>query len=564
MKERNRGTWGVLVNSRKRLALASVVAFLLAAFAACGQAPGGDGAQQGGAAASQGQISQGGAAEEQADGSEGATPAEGSAEATEAVGTGNGGEISHPLRYVVPGNQPPDYQNGMDAVNAKLAADGVGVAVSAIHIPWDAYEQKLNLMLSGGEEFEMLHVMQDVKNISSLASRDALIPVEEYIDSYTELRDHFNDVAWSAATYNGQRYAIPADWRSWEQPRELAVRQDILEKVAPDGWPDGDIEGILKLMKDMQVEIEAQTGIKAYHQIHNLSGSTSWTTPMHERYPYQTETSLGMVMCFQDGTIESFYESPEFKQNTEIYKRMYDEGLLNPDILNFTPEIREDAVRIGAFLPSDSYTYSSFVVMEQNVPGAKGELYAVNSKAPSVVRTLIQNLNAISATAEDPNSPLKFLTWLYHSQENHDLFHYGIEGVHYTAPAPQRIEIARDEGGNPLFENATWMSGYLPFIRYDMSLPDKGVEWWEYKSDNAVVSPLAGFVFDSAPVASELTALQTEIISSIYPLAYGLVAYEDGYEQAISRMKAAGLDRYVEEFRRQFDEYKAANPSVVG
>lgn len=472
----------------------------------------------------------------------------------------------HPLRYIVPGTQPTDYQTGINAVNEKLAADGVDVEVSVTHIPWDAYEQKLNLMLSSGEAFEMLHVMQDVKNIGWLASRGALTPVEDYIDEYPELRDRFDEVAWAASTFNGQRFAIPAHWRSWEQPQQLAVRQDIMEKVAPDGWPDGDVEGILKLMKDMQVELEAQTGVKAYHQIHNLSGGGvgGWARPTYERYPYQVDTATSLVMVFQDGSVESYFESPEYKQSAAIAKRMYDEGLISPDILNFTPEVREDALRIGAFLPSDSYQYSSFAVMQKNVPDARGELYAVNSAAPSVVRTMIQNLNAISATAEDPHSPLKFLDWLYSSQENHDLFHYGLEGVHYNVPAPGRIEFIRDETGNNKFENATWMSGYLPYIRYDASLPDKGVEWWNYATDNKVISPIAGFVFDSAPVASELTALQTEIKASMYPISYGLVSYEEGFADAIARMKTAGLDRYVEEYQAQFAAYLEANPQVLG
>ena len=48
-----------------------------------------------------------------------------------------------------------------------------------------------------------------------------------------------------------------------------------------------------------------------------------------------------------------------------------------------------------------------------------------------------------------------------------------------------------------------------------------------YKSDNYVISPAAGFIFDSSNVTSELTNLQTEIISSIYPIKVGMVSYED-------------------------------------
>lgn len=65
----------------------------------------------------------------------------------------------HPMRIVQPGVLPTDYETGIAAVNEKLKEDGVNIEVSVTRIPWDAYAEKLNLMLTTGEEFELLHVM---------------------------------------------------------------------------------------------------------------------------------------------------------------------------------------------------------------------------------------------------------------------------------------------------------------------------------------------------------------------------------------------------------------------
>ena len=45
------------------------------------------------------------------------------------------------------------------------------------------------------------------------------------------------------------------------------------------------------------------------------------------------------------------------------------------------------------------------------------------------------------------------------------------------------------------------------------------------------------------------------MVKSIYPINLGLVSYEEGYEDALSRMKAAGIDKVVEEYQRQVNEY---------
>ena len=185
---------------------------------------------------------------------------------------------------------------------------------------------------------------------------------------------------------------------------------------------------------------------------------------------------------------------------------------------------------------------------------------------PEMVFTFVQNLNAISSTSDDPESGLKFLNWLYESQENHDLFHYGIEGVHYTAVGDNRLDRSEDmkaDDGNAKFALDTWMTGYTPYIRFQADAPDTQIEFMNYKADNYVVSPAAGFIFDSSNVTSELTNLQTEIIASIYPIKVGMVSYEENIGPAIEKLKAAGLDKYLEEYRTQFKAYLDANPQVM-
>ncbi|MDR1948831.1 MAG: extracellular solute-binding protein [Spirochaetaceae bacterium] len=476
----------------------------------------------------------------------------------------SGGAV-HPMRFVVPGTPAPDYETGIKAVNDKLKADGLDIEVSLIYIPWDVYDQRLNLMLSTGEPFELLHVMQDVKNISNLVGRDGIVPIDGYISKYANLNARFSADDWKAGRFNGKTYAVPATWRSFDNYLSaVTVLLNPLRKVAPEFPVNGNIDQFIDISKKMQEQILKDKGKTAYHWMHQVSWPANWLHRTYPTFPFYVEMGSGLILARQDGTIDSFFESQEFKWDSDNYRKLYTAGLIYPDILNTQSQHWTDEFGLlGVMLPSEANnTLSAWITLKQNLPAEEVTTYFLNPEKPHVT-FYTQNLNAISATAEDPESGLKFLNWLYGSKENHDLFHYGIERVHYTASAPNKISPKLDSTGTQLYRADDWMTGYLPWMRFNELATEAQIAWATFKADNKVYTPIAGFIFDSTPVASQLAALQTEIIASFYPIRYGLVDYASSYPAAIARLKAAGLDQYMAEYRRQFAEYLKANPDVV-
>lgn len=463
--------------------------------------------------------------------------------------------------YVSPGNTFTDQDAVLAAVNKKMQADGVNVAVSFKRIPWDGFLQKLNLMLSSGEEFDMMHVMQDIENLSVLKNMDAIVPIDDYLKNYPDLVSKFTEFEWNQGKLEGKTYAVPARWQEFSMLNGyLFYREDIFKKVQPEGNFPSDLAGFIDVSKKMQAAIKEESGQTAYVWVHQVTSSFSWLHRTYDDFPFFVDLSNNLTKVMQDGTVQSYFESDTFKKDAAAYREMYQAGLIDPDVLNASPQKKYDAMKVGAVLPSATFSFDDEIALQENLPTATLAKAVLAPEKPWLQYCSIQNLNAMSATSKNPEAGIKFLNWLYASKENHDLFCYGVEGTNYTASSPERINYIKGADNNAIYAFDTWMIGYLPYMRWDEKSTQKSIEFKTKAADadKVVMSPVVGFQFDASSLKTELANIQAVVTADFFPIKYGLVDYDANYAKALSNLKAAGIDKYIAEYQKQLSAYLAS------
>ena len=97
------------------------------------------------------------------------------------------------------------------------------------------------------------------------------------------------------------------------------------------------------------------------------------------------------------------------------------------------------------------------------------------------------------------------------------------------------------------------------FKHYDPSIPEEKIERYEHLDDDAQISKKMGFVFDSSSVSTEVAAMSAVYTEYIEPIWMGFKDYDENIDEALQKMKEAGLDKYVAEVQRQFSEFYAEN-----
>ena len=172
--------------------------------------------------------------------------------------------------------------------------------------------------------------------------------------------------------------------------------------------------------------------------------------------------------------------------------------------------------------------------------------------------------NIVPITSQNPELSVRFFNWLYSAQENHDLLLWGIEGTHwiksdatltYEDNTRQIIEIVKDEDGMSAYTSGgMWMLGNMNLKSYTDNDTPYNIAI-DITPDDTVTGITVGFTFDTEAVSTEYVNLLADVTAIVKPLRTGVISYEQGFEDMRARLIADGLEKVVEEYQQQLDEY---------
>lgn len=477
-----------------------------------------------------------------------------SSEGASQADTGDTGEAVEFL-FVVPGEAPKDLEGGLAEINKKLEADGVGVKLNFNFIPWDAWDQKINLMLSTGEKFDAFQVMNDRVTLTNYAARGALADLTDLMDQYGTniMNPDINPESMiKSVSVKDQIYAIPAYWIETALDPEITLRKDILEKYnleVPTTWDE-----LTAAFETVMTEWDGAT--KPYYPSEAMV-NFGLAQKTYDEWPF---VIYDQIFCVdQEGNVQNIYETDIFKQNSYKAREWYEKGLISPDVLTTTSDQKGNQLDSGDWFIHGG-TIGSITKLQPNYPDLTTDDFINLDLAPDKPRVRpygTRNMNAVPLASEHPEAAVKFFNWILEDQENYDLFMYGREGVDY--------ELTGERTYNPIIDPVTnqqpyffsdWMAGNINSIRFSDTAPKATVDALYTINEEAVEGYAAMFTFDASNVQTQLADVKTQIDAVIKPIASGVRDYDSNIEEALNLLKVAGIDDLVEEFKTQLEESK--------
>jgi putative aldouronate transport system substrate-binding protein len=158
-----------------------------------------------------------------------------------------------------------------------------------------------------------------------------------------------------------------------------------------------------------------------------------------------------------------------------------------------------------------------------------------------------------SADQDNVVNYLRFFNWVYESEENYRLALYGVEGIDYTIKDDGSLESITTDSFLHSWMCRTLMYDPINTEKFDPAEVDQYMQM----SNDALLSKKTGFSFDTTAVQTEEALLTAIIQEKVKPIVHGLYPYDETFPAVLEELKAAGLDKYVAEYQRQFSEFMA-------
>lgn len=449
------------------------------------------------------------------------------------------------LRVIMPGDMSARMGDFVEhELNDRLKRD-LNVKLDLTYIPWSNYQQKLELALSTGENYDLFWYGSSF--VSVYYTKGYIQPLDDLMAEYgPDLIKHIPEDNFKQNRIDGKLWAIPSQaFTSAGKFSSVMVRQDLLEKVGMKQVETiADLEQFYKRMHDLNPSYYGYLETDRGHEM-------LWRELTERNYSSLDERMLFMV-DEDTGEMLSYVESDLYRKVTQLRESWVEQGIIDKNVVG-NPAAKIDQENAGKLLfrvGAISRAMENLQTARNTDPKARLREYFLNKEKPKFITTPSNEAFMITAASEHPERAMMFMNWILESKDNYNFIIYGVEGKDYEIENG-KIKILTN--GQLMYE---WMWRNKDYFTAPADVEDEIIHDMLSNDENARISKLSGFHFNEASVKNEMAQVMAVFKEKFEPIHFGLISYEDHYEEALAALKKAGFDTVFAELKRQFSAFQ--------
>jgi putative aldouronate transport system substrate-binding protein len=413
--------------------------------------------------------------------------------------------------------------------------------------------------------------------MNSLRDQGHLRPLEPYMDQYPNIVKAIGAPVIEFNYMLGHLYGLPTGFYVGGGASGVVYRKDLLDKYGlPEPKNLDDLEVFLAEVKKSEPDMIPFGADDTFNAGYMSGPWRKWLPRMH---PYNPGGAM-IGGAVEDGiTSPPKYIAGEDAEGATIaYERArdwYEKGWVNKNVLQLKVEQTVEELfnpgKCAALAYNEAAIKAELTIqpgLQSFVPTGKAAGFAVEGpmEGATLQFSLLKQWNFQVFNShmpeEDTHAGLKYFDWLLGSQDNIDLYLFGVDGVNYKKLDNLKYADLPGVDGTTNYRRRWYVAG-VPgqFERVPEAASENHLKTLAYITnlDNYMPNPLEKFEPDRKPMETELAQLTAASKEYSLPLVAGQVDVKEGFDKLTKALKDAGRDKVMTEFQKQLDQWAADN-----
>ena len=444
-----------------------------------------------------------------------------------------------------------------DALNEMMEKD-IGVHVTFVPTGLMESQQDATLMISSGEQLDVC--MTAFTSLSALVEKGLILPLDEYTDLIPDIME-YAPVKTAGCYYQGHLYGLPTCADQVYNMYGYLMKKQYADKYGFEA--DDDRIYTLEELGEMFDTVAAGEGEGFYM----FAPWNNTYEPLNYAYfPCCMLTgsySGGVLMLnrdFKDLTVYNFFETEEYKHLCELTYDWAQKGYIAPDAA-IDSEYGSRAYQDN-YLGNFGYVEPTSDMVDTS--GWNQEMVQFKTVAPHI-KSIGCAINwNVPITSAHPDKAVEAINYLIKNVDAANLVQYGFEGEEY--------EVVEDDGTHQVIKYLSDDVLSLPYVnpyglwgnRFEMfqvypapiDRMARLLACQEQIPDERIVAAM-GYSFDTSSVSAEIAAVETVMEQYCQSFNAGSLNPEEALPEFIDALKAAGIEKIIEEDQRQLDAWAA-------
>ncbi|GAA0393661.1 sugar ABC transporter substrate-binding protein [Paenibacillus motobuensis] len=324
------------------------------------------------------------------------------------------------------------------------------------------YDNQKMLIINSGDA---PYIIPKTYDETPFVAGGQIVPISDYVQYMPNFTKAVKDWGLEAdlkakLQADGKYYVLPGMWEGAGSGYSYAIRKDVFEAAGVDLSQEGTwtYEDFYEALK----KVKAYTGAK--YVMSDINKGESTLNIAAVEYGVTAGWGKSNGLKFDDAKQEFYFAdaSDDYKAFVTYFNKLVSEGLLDPE--SFT---QENDVAEAKFFKGDSYVlntnYQVMTDYQTKMQDPNAELYMIVQPGGPKGKLQVENSRLENGVMISENARkdlgeenfiklLRFVDWLWYSNEGQTLSLWGVEGETYTKDADGIIKLNPDityNGLNP-------------------------------------------------------------------------------------------------------------------